>query len=136
MIFPQKLDVLTVQSRLIAETGGTTGLRDEALLESALAAAENRNHYETADIISCAATYAYHLTQSHAFLDGNKRVAAAITEAFLETNGYELTMTNQDIVHLFLAIASSELSREQVEQQLRGQVRQKEQTSDDPSITD
>src|ERR1041384_365981 len=125
MIFPEKLDVLTVHATLIAETGGTGGLRDEALLESALPAAENRYHYEAADVVSCAAAYAYHLTQSHAFFDGNKRVGAAITEAFLETNGYELTMTNEEIVVLFLAIAASELSREQVEQQLRHQVRAK-----------
>ena len=125
MRFPEKLDVLTVHATLIAETGGTVGLRDEALLESALAAAENRHHYEGADVVSCAATYAYHLAQSHAFLDGNKRVAAAITEAFLETNGFELKMTNEELVGLFLAIASSKLSREQVEQRLRERVRQK-----------
>jgi len=125
MIFPEKLDVLTVHARLIAKTGGTGGLRDEALLESALTAAKNRHHYEAADIVSCAATYAYHLVQTHAFFDGNKRVAAAITEAFLETNGYELTMTNDEIVVLFLATASSELSHEQVEQQLRSCVRKK-----------
>jgi death-on-curing protein len=82
MTFPEKLDVLTIHATLIAETGGTAGLRDEALLESALAAAENRHRYEAADVVSCAATYAYHLTQTHAFLDGNKRVAVAITEAF------------------------------------------------------
>jgi death on curing protein len=87
MILPEKLDVLTVHARLIAETGGTSGLRDEALLESALAAAYHRHRYESADVVSCAATYAYHLTQTHAFFDGNKRVAAAVTEAFLETNG-------------------------------------------------
>ena len=119
MTFPEKLDVLMVHATLIAETGGTQGLRDEALLESALAAAENRHSYEAADVVSCAATYAFHLTQTHAFLDGNKRVAAAITEAFLETNGFELIMTNEEIVTLFLEIASSKLSREQVEQRLR-----------------
>ena len=123
MKFPQKLDVLTVHAMLISETGGTSGLRDEGLLEAALTAAENRNHYESADAVKCAATYAYHLTQSHAFLDGNKRVAAAITEAFLETNGFELTMTNEEIVVLFLEIASSKLNREQVEQQLREKVK-------------
>jgi len=125
MLFPEKLDVLTVHARLIAETGGTSGLRDEALLESALAAAENRHAYEAADVVTCAATYAYHLAQSHAFLDGNKRVAAAVTEAFLETNGLELTMTNEEIVTLFLAIASSNVSREQAEQLLRDRVRPK-----------
>ena len=72
MIFPDKLDVLTIHARLIAETGGTPGLRDEPLLESALIAAKNRDHYETADAVSCAATYAFQLTQTHAFLDGRQ----------------------------------------------------------------
>lgn len=125
MIFPEKLDVLTVHATLIAETGGTSGLRDEALLESALVTAKNRYHYEAADVVTCAATYAYHLTQTHAFWDGNKRVAAAITEAFLETNGFELTMSNEEIVTLFLAIASSQLSREEVEDRLRDKVKMK-----------
>jgi death on curing protein len=125
MIFPDKLDVLTVQATLIAETGGTSGLRDEALFESALVAAENRHRYEAADIVSCAATYAYHLTQAHAFFDGNKRLGAAITETFLETNGFELAMTNEEIVDLFLAIASSKLNRDEVEQRLRERVKPK-----------
>jgi death-on-curing protein len=126
MIFPDKLDVLTIHARLIAETGGTQGLRDEGLLESALNAAKNRRHYETADVVACAATYAFHLAQTHAFLDGNKRIAAAITETFLETNGFQLTMANEEIVDLFLAIASHTLSREQIEQLLRDRVRPKE----------
>lgn len=56
MTFPEKLDVLTVHATVIAETGGTQGVRDEALLESALAAAENRHRYEAADAVACAAT--------------------------------------------------------------------------------
>ena len=55
----------------------------------------------------------------------NKRVAAAVTEAFLETNGFELTMANEEIVGLFLAIASHTLGRDQVEQLLRNKVRSK-----------
>jgi death-on-curing protein len=125
MIFPDKLDVLSVHAILIAETGGTAGLRDEAMLEAALIAPQNRHHYEAADLTTCAATYAYHLVQAHAFIDGNKRVAAVVTETFLETNGYELTMTNQDMVELFLAIASSAISRDQIEQRLRHNVRPK-----------
>ena len=77
MKFPDKLDVLTVHAILIAETGGSSGLRDEGALESALAAVENRHHDEAADAAMCAAAYAFHLTQAHAFVDGNKRVAAA-----------------------------------------------------------
>lgn len=125
MKFPDKLDALTVHARLISETGGTGGLRDEGLLESALAAAENRRHYEAADLVACAATYAYHLTQAHAFLDGNKRVAAAITETFLETNGSRLAMTDEEIVQLFLNIGSGVLSRDQIEQLLRERIRSK-----------
>jgi death-on-curing protein len=64
MKFPDKLDVLAVHARLTSETGGSSGTRDEGLLESALAAAENRYHYEAADLVACAATYAYHLTQA------------------------------------------------------------------------
>ena len=123
MRFPDRLDVLTVHARLIPETGGTGGIRDEGLLESGLAAAENRHYYEAADVVGCAATYAYHLTQAHAFIDGNKRVAAAITETFLETNGVRLIMTNDEIVQLFLKIASGALSRDQVEQILRKKVK-------------
>src|SRR5256886_12239718 len=125
MKFPDKLDVVTVHARLISKTGGTGGIRDEGLLESALAAAENRHHYEAADVVRCAATYAYHLTQAHAFIDGNKRVAAAITETFLETNGSELTMTNNEVVQLFLNIAAGHLTRKDVENQLRSNTRSK-----------
>jgi death-on-curing protein len=122
MKFPGKLDVLTAQARLIEETGGGTGIRDVGLLESALAAAENRHFYEEADLAACAATYAYHLTQAHAFVDGNKRIAAAVLETFLETNGSQLSMTDSEIVRLFLDIASGLLSCDNVEQSLRSKI--------------
>jgi death-on-curing protein len=91
---------------LIEETGGGTGIRDVGLLESTLAAAENRHFYEAADLATCAATYAYPLTQAHAFVDGNKRIAAAVLETFLETNGSQLAMSDSAIVRLFLDIAA------------------------------
>ena len=119
MRFPDKLDVLTAHARLIAETGGSVGLRDEGLLESALGAAENRHGYEDADLAACAATYAYHLSQAHAFMDGNKRIAAAVTETFLESNGSQLAMTDEEIVRLFLDIAAGLLSRDEVERLFR-----------------
>ena len=127
MKFPDKLDGLAVHASLISETGGSAGLRDEGLLESALAAAENRHYYEAADLVTCAATYAYHLTQAHAFIDGNKRIAAAITETFLETNGGQLMMTNEEVVQLFLEIASGVLNRDEVERWLRGKVRKRKE---------
>jgi death-on-curing protein len=65
------------------------------------------------------------LSQAHAFVDGNKRVAAAITETFLETNGNRLNMTDDEVVKLFLDIASGVLDRHQVEQQLREKIEPK-----------
>ena len=123
MRFPDKLDVLAVHARLIAETGGSTGIRDEGLLESALAAAENRLNYENGDLVECAAAYAYHLTQAHAFVDGNKRLAAAITETFIESNGSELMMNDDEVVRLFLDIAAGIMTREAVEELLRRNIR-------------
>lgn len=99
------------------------GLRDEGALESALTAAENRQHYEGADLIACAATYAYHLSQAHAFIDGNKRIAAAVSETFLEVNGARLEMTNEQIVELFLSIAAGRLNRDEVDKVFRLNVR-------------
>src|SRR5215210_5083288 len=115
MIFPDKSAVLEIQSLLIERYGGIHGLRDEGALESALMAAENRAYYENVPIEILAATYAYHLSQAHAFLDGNKRIAAAVAGVFLELNGAWLAATEDEIIELFLDIAASRLSREDVE---------------------
>jgi death on curing protein len=115
LIFLHKQEVIEIQNRLIGEFGGSHGLRDEGALESALGAVENRAFYEKADLAVCAATYAYHLTQAHAFIDGNKRVAAAVAEIFVELNGKQLEATNDEVVTLFLRIAAGELSRDEVE---------------------
>ena len=115
MIFLDKHDILAIQEQLIEEFGGIHGIRDDDALESALAAVHNRVYYEQADLIVCSATYAYHLTQAHAFLDGNKRIGAAAAEIFLEINGASLQATNDQIVDLFLKIAAGKLSREDVE---------------------
>jgi len=61
------------------------------------------------------ATYAFHLSQAHAFVDGNKRIAAVAAELFLEMNGAKLEATNGEIIELFLDIAASRISRDDVE---------------------
>lgn len=112
MIFLRDAEVVLIQHRQINQFGGTHGIRDPGLLSSAIAAAENRFHYEGANLAICAATYAFHLTQAHAFVDGNKRVGAAATEVFLLLNNASLTASNDEIIALFLGIAASQLSRE------------------------
>lgn len=113
-LFLRKQEVLGIHAQAIAAFGGSPGLRDEGALESALTAVENRAYYENADLTTCAATYAYHLAQAHAFVDGNKRIAAAAAEIFLEINGAHLVATNDQIVALFLAVASGRMSRDEV----------------------
>lgn len=115
MKFVDKTSVLIIQQKLIDRYGGIYGLRDEGALESAVKAAENRFYYETEDIAKLAATYAFHLSQAHAFLDGNKRIAAAVAGVFLEINGFLLNATEEQIIELFLDIAAGKVSRETVE---------------------
>lgn len=112
-LFLRKEEVLKIHAQVIALFGGSEGVRDEAALASALMAAENRGHYENSDLATCAATYAYHLTQAHAFVDGNKRAAAATAEVFLEINGARLSATNQQIVDLFMGMAVGNVSRDE-----------------------
>lgn len=116
LLFLRIHEVLAIHARGVEEFGGLHGVRDGGALEAALTAAENRAYYEQATLITCAATYAYHLTQAHAFVDGNKRVAAAVSEIFLELNGAELRATNDEIVDLFLVIAAGQVARQSVEQ--------------------
>ena len=120
MKFIDKTSALIIHHKLIERYGGIHGLRDEGALESAINAAENRFYSETEDIAKLAATYAYHLSQAHAFLDGNKRIAAALTGIFLEINGYFLKASENEIIELFLAIATSQISRDEVEEKFAG----------------
>jgi death-on-curing protein len=119
MLFPSKEEVLAIQSRLIDDFGGSHGILNEGSLDAALLAAAHREYYEHADLATCAATYAYHLTQAHAFVDGNKRIGAAVSEIFLELNGSSSTATNDEIVDLFLGIAAGTVSRDDVERLFR-----------------
>jgi death on curing protein len=116
MKFVDKTSALIIHHKLIERYGGIHGLRDEGAFESAMNAAENRFYYETEDLAELAATYAFHLSQAHAFLDGNKRIAAAVASVFLEINGAFLDATEDEIIELFLDIAASRLSREEVEE--------------------
>jgi death-on-curing protein len=116
LLFLTQDEILLLHKQNIEEFGGTHGLRDEGALESALLAAENRAYYEEAGLAICAATYAYHLSQAHAFIDGNKRIAAAATELFVRLNGFRLQVTNAEIIKLFLKIADGQVTRDEIEQ--------------------
>lgn len=94
----------------IAEHGGERGVRDAALIESALARPRNRLTYdEGADLCDLAADYAFGICQNHPFMDGNKRTAFLAAYVFLDLNGVELTADEVDVVVVMMALAGGDL---------------------------
>lgn len=122
LLFPGKVKVIEYHAWLIERFGGSQGLRDKGALESALAAVPNRHYYEYAGIVKCAATYAYHLSQAHAFIDGNKRIAAAIMELFLNINQANLQASDDEVENLILGIAAGRITRDEAERILSQRV--------------
>lgn len=104
--------VKALQERLLAEFGGFSGLRDEGLLESALArplqlqSFGNPNHFELA------AAYAQGLVRNHPFLDGNKRIGFTIAVLFLELNGYRFEASEVEATVKTLALAARDIEEE------------------------
>lgn len=104
--------VLAIHDQQIAEHGGSTGLRDRGLLESALARPKHLAAYEEVDIASLATSYASGIAHNHPFVDGNKRTAFTVMELFLSLNGCELQANDEACVIMMLRLASSEVSDE------------------------
>ena len=103
-------DVLRLHDRLLALDGGMAGLRDGALLESALARPKQLYAYaDTPDIIDMAAAYTSGLLQNHVFFDGNKRTGFLVGILFLELNGYRFTATEEDATQAVLELAAGTL---------------------------
>lgn len=80
-------EVICIHARSLEEHGGSEGVRDLGLVDSALASAKNIFYYASGDLFDIAAGYAFHLAESQAFLDGNKRTAVAAALVFLAQNG-------------------------------------------------
>lgn len=104
--------VLAIHAEQLAEHGGGTGVRDRALLESALARPLNLAAYGAPDAAALAAAYAYGIARNHPFVDGNKRTAFVASVTFLLRNGFELDATEPDAVLTFVALASGKLTEE------------------------
>jgi death-on-curing protein len=101
--------VLAIHDEQLAEHGGSIGLRDPGLLDSALARPLNRAGYGEPDISELAAVYALGIAQNHPFIDGNKRTAFVALELFLRLNGCVLTVGDAEAVVMMLAMAAGEI---------------------------
>jgi death-on-curing protein len=104
-------DALYVHERLLTLNGGAAGIRDNGLLESALARPMQLVHYsDKPDIAALAAAYITGIVKNHPFVDGNKRVGFGMGVLFLELNGCRFMANPIDAANIILAVAASEIS--------------------------
>ena len=112
---PDKV-VLAFHQLQIAEHGGPDGVREQGLLESALA--RPRNLYEYSDpqpsLAEIAASYGYGIARNHVFVDGNKRTALVVCVHFLYINNVELDVSNTEIYLIFLKLAAGDLTEKEL----------------------
>ena len=103
--------ILAIHSDQIKTRGGSPGLRDRGLLESAYERPKNRFHYGSdPDLASLAAAYGFGLANDHPFVDGNKRVAFQAMYLFLGLNGFRIEAPEEAVVSLILSLAGGELN--------------------------
>ena len=111
MIKFSKEKVLLLHKLIAQETGGSIGVRDEGLLESALEAAfsgfDDQEFYPSKE--EKGARLGYNLISNHAFVDGNKRIGMYVMLTFLEVNGIRMDCTNDDVAETGLAVASGKM---------------------------
>ena len=116
MIRFSKEKVLLLHKLMAEATGGSVGLRDEALLESALESAfagfGDREFYPTKE--EKGARLGYALISNHAFVDGNKRIGVYVMLSFLEMNGIKITCTDEEIIHIGLSVADGSMGYEEL----------------------
>ena len=106
-------EVLEIHRDQLARYGGSDGIRDLGLLQSAIAQPQATfgGQFLHADLFEIAAAYLYHLVQNHAFVDGNKRVGAVVAIVFLGMNDQELRITNVELESLVLSVAQSQIDK-------------------------
>jgi death on curing protein len=104
----------------LREHGGLPGIRDENVLESALARPHQKWHYaDSTDVPMMAAAYAFGLVKNHPYRDGNKRIGFLAMVTFLEMNGHELEATDAEVVAEIVALADGSVSEESLANWIR-----------------
>lgn len=113
-IWIAEAEVLAIHERMLALYGGPAGIRDEALLKSALARPQQHFAYaDRPDVVEMAALYTAGVVRNHPFVDGNKRTGFVLGVLFLELNGYNFTATEEDATQAVLALAAGKMKEPQ-----------------------
>ena len=108
-VWLQKDSLLVIHDELVSRYGGSAGVRDEGLLDSALGRPPNLFHSAKADVLTLAAACAAGIIQNHPFIDGNKRAGFMAAYTFLGRNGYQLGATEADATLKTLGLAAGEI---------------------------
>jgi death on curing protein len=107
--------ILAIHEEQLAEHGGLLGIRDQGMLESALARPQNLFAYSPgASLHQLAAAYAVGIGKNHGFVDGNKRTAWVVCAVFLELNGMRVFADQADVVRVMLQIATDSITEANV----------------------
>ncbi len=114
--FVTKSTVLSIHARQIEMFGGTSGVRDEGLLESALAQPQATfgGQLLHPTISEQAAAYLYHIAMNHPFIDGNKRTAFAVADTFVRLNDFSLDLTDDRAYDLVMQVAQGTMTKEEL----------------------
>ena len=108
-----------IHAAQLGEHGGARGVRDAALLESALNRPRNKQADGETDLCVLAAAYAFGIVKNHAFVDGNKRTAFIAAAVFLALNGIELDAAEPEVVHVVTRLAAGKMSENAFAERLR-----------------
>jgi death on curing protein len=103
---------LAIHERLLGDHGGAAGVRDPALLESALARARQHFSHGESDLFTLAAALAHGIANNHPFLDGGKRTAFVMAALFLETNGWYVAAPEEQAVLMTIGLADKSVAAE------------------------
>ena len=114
IIWIDKHETLSIHAQQLAAHGGSGGIRDEGMLESALARPMNLPAYseENPSLARLAAAYGFGIAKNHPFVDGNKRTALVVTFAFLLVNGLRITAPKEERYFVFYDLAAGKLSED------------------------
>jgi len=121
--FLRLVEVYGLHQRALREHGGSDGVREPGLVESALGSAENTFWYGNGDLAAIAAAYAFHLAESQAFVDGNKRVGIAAALVFLAMNGLKCPeQADDELYHALIEISEKRQTKADLAELFRARV--------------
>ncbi len=126
--FLRKATILTFHQDQLERYGGKEGIRDEKLLESAMAQPEAsfEGEYVHQDLFHMAAAYGFHICQNHPFYDGNKRTALIAMYTFLYVNGYQIVADKKSLFAVMMDLANGKVSKDELRDYLKKNSKRRE----------